>query len=181
MLLHVLAHIELDQCLIVAEQELGEGLGQFGLTHAGGAQEDERTARTLRVLESGTSTTDGLADRLDGVLLTDDPLVEFVLHAQQAGGLLFGELVDGNTGPQREHLGDGFLIDLIEEIDAGVLHLLLLQFALGEQFLLAITQAPGLLEALGLDGFFLLGDDLGDLVLEFLEVRWGLHALDTKT
>jgi hypothetical protein len=41
-LLHVLGHVEADQRLLVAEEELGEGLGQLGLADAGGAEEDER-------------------------------------------------------------------------------------------------------------------------------------------
>ena len=127
--------------------------------------------RALRVLEAGAGAADGLADGLDGLLLADDPLVELVLHAQELGGLLLGELVDGDAGPQREHLGDGFLVDLVEQVDAGRLDLDLLGVLLGEELLLAVAQAAGLLEVLRLDGFLLLLDDLGDLVLELLVVR----------
>jgi hypothetical protein len=45
-LLHVLGHVERDQRLLVTEQELGERLGELGLADAGGAEEDERAART---------------------------------------------------------------------------------------------------------------------------------------
>ena len=40
-LLAVLAHVELDQCVFVAEQELRKRLGQLGLTNTGGTGEDE--------------------------------------------------------------------------------------------------------------------------------------------
>jgi len=46
-LLHVLAHVELDQRVLVVEEELGQGLGEFGLAHARGAQEDKRAAGSL--------------------------------------------------------------------------------------------------------------------------------------
>ena len=59
-LLHVLGHVEGDQCRVVTEQELGERLGELGLADAGGAEEDERARRALRVLQAGT----GAADRL---------------------------------------------------------------------------------------------------------------------
>ena len=49
--------------------------------------------------------------------LADDALVELVLHAQQLGRLFLGELVDGDAGPDGQHLGDGFLVDLVEQID----------------------------------------------------------------
>ena len=61
-----------------------------------------------------------------------------------------------------------------------VLDLLLLGLLLGQELLLAVAQAAGLLEALGFDGLLLLLHDLGDLVLELLEVRRGLHALDAQ-
>ncbi len=83
-LLAELRHVEGDQRVLVTEEELGERLGQLGLTDTGRAGEDERTTGTLRVLQTGTRTTDRLRERLDGVLLADDPLVELVLHAQQA-------------------------------------------------------------------------------------------------
>ena len=51
-LLGELAHVELDERVLVAEQELGERLGQLGLTDAGRAGEDERAAGTLRVLQA---------------------------------------------------------------------------------------------------------------------------------
>ena len=41
-LLHVLGHVELDEGALVAEQELGERLGELGLPDARGAEEDER-------------------------------------------------------------------------------------------------------------------------------------------
>ena len=171
MLLHVLGHVEGDQGVLVAEEELGERLGQLGLPDAGGAEEDERAARALRVLEAGPGAADRLADGLDGVLLADDPLVELVLHAEELGGLLLGELEHRDAGPDREDLGDGLLVDLVEEVDAGVLHLALLGLPLGQELLLAIAQAAGLFEALRLDGLLLLLHDLSDLVLELLEVR----------
>ena len=58
-LLHVLAHVELDQGSLVTEQELGQGLGQLRLPDAGRAEEDERTTRALGILEAGAGAADG--------------------------------------------------------------------------------------------------------------------------
>ena len=44
-LLHVLAHVDAGQGLLVVEQELGERPRGLGLADAGGAQEDERADR----------------------------------------------------------------------------------------------------------------------------------------
>ena len=115
------------------------------------------------------------------VVLADDPLVQLVLHAEELGRLLLGELVDGDAGPQREHLGDGLLADLVEEVDALGLELLLLGRTLLEQLLLAVAQRRGALELLGLDRAFLVLADLGDLLLELPEVGRRLHATDAQT
>ena len=123
-LLHVLGHVERDQCVVVAEQELGQRLGQLGLADAGRAEEDERPTRALRILEAGPGAADGLGDRLDGVLLTEHPLVQFGLHVEELLRLFLGELVHRDAGPQRQHLGDRLFVDLVEQVDAGRLDLL---------------------------------------------------------
>ena len=71
-LLHVLAHVDLDQGVLVAEHELGQGLGQQGLAHAGGAGEDEAAGGPLGVLQAAAAAADGLGDRLDRLVLADD-------------------------------------------------------------------------------------------------------------
>ena len=55
-----LAHVDLDERVVLAEQEVRQRLGQLGLTHTGRAGEDERARRALRVLQTGA----GAADRL---------------------------------------------------------------------------------------------------------------------
>src|SRR5699024_7071451 len=87
-----LAHVDLDEGIIVTEQELGQRLGQLGLTHTGRTGEDEGTGRTLRVLQACTGTADRAGDSLDGLVLPDDALVQLLLHVEQAGGLRLGQL-----------------------------------------------------------------------------------------
>ena len=50
-LLHVLGHVEADQRVVAAEQEVGERARQLGLADAGRAQEDEAADRPRRVLQ----------------------------------------------------------------------------------------------------------------------------------
>ena len=108
-----------------------------------------------------------LADGVDGVLLADDPLMELVLHGEELLGLLLGELVDRDAGPHREHLGDGLLVDLVEQVLALRLQLGLAFVLAGLKLLFRVAQAAGLLEVLGLDGGLLALDDLGQVVLDF--------------
>ena len=49
-LLHVFAHVQADHGRFRVKQEFGQGPGQFGLAHAGGAQEDEGAQGPVGVL-----------------------------------------------------------------------------------------------------------------------------------
>src|SRR5699024_7548282 len=73
-LLRVLRHVERDECVLIAEQELGERLCQLGLTNAGRTGEDERTAGALRVLKTCTGASHCLGQGLDCLVLANDPL-----------------------------------------------------------------------------------------------------------
>jgi hypothetical protein len=148
-LLHVLAHVELIRLCSSPKRNSASVLASSVLPTPEGPRKMNEP-RALRVLQAGAGAADGLGDRLDGLLLADDPLVQLVLHAEQLGGLGLGELVDGDAGPQREHLGDGFLVDLVEQVDARRLDLGLLGVLLLEQLLLAVAQAAGLFEVAGL-------------------------------
>src|SRR5690606_13880742 len=87
-LLGELAHVQLDERVLVPEQELRQRLGQLGLPDARGAGEDERATGTLRVLQTGPCAADRLRQRLDRGLLTDDALVQLLLHVEQPRALL---------------------------------------------------------------------------------------------
>ena len=95
-------------------------------------------------------------------------------------GLLLGELVDRDARPEAEHLGDGFLVDLVEQVDAFGLDLDLFDRLLLEQRLLLVAQAAGFLELLLLDGPLLGLLDLVDAALEIAQVGRRLHALDAQ-
>ena len=106
----------------------------------------------LGVLQPGPGAADGTGQRLDGLFLADDPLVQLVLHAQELGGLLLGEAVDGDAGPVGQHLGDDLLVDDVEELDALGAPLGLHGRLAVEALLLLLGQLLRLVERLALDG-----------------------------
>ena len=179
-LLGELAHVELDQRVLVAEQELRERLGELGLTDARGAGEDERATGTLRVLEAGPGAPDRLRQGLDRVVLADDPLVELVLHAQQAGRLLLGQLEDRDARRRGEDLGDELLVDLGDDVHVAGLPLLLPLGLRREELLLGVAQGGGLLEVLRVDRGLLVPPRLRDLLVELAQVRRGRHPADAQ-
>src|SRR5919202_2289045 len=72
----VLAHVYLDEGLLLTEEELGEGTGELCLPYARGPEEDERAYGALRVLDASPGPTDGLGDGLHGPVLPDNALVQ---------------------------------------------------------------------------------------------------------
>ena len=179
-LFHVLRHVQADHCGFVAEQELGECLCKLGLAYAGWAQEDERTRRTLGVFEPSTCAANCLRHSLDGLLLADDSTVQFILHAQKLGGLFLGELINGDSRPQRQHLGDCLFVNLIEQVDSGSLHLYIFGFFVGQEVFLSVAQKSSCFKVLRLNGLFLLTDDIGEFILDLSVIWRGLHAANAQ-
>ena len=64
-LLHVLAHVDARERLLVVEEEFGERLGELGLADAGGPDEEERAQGPVGVGEPGSVAADGVGHGLD--------------------------------------------------------------------------------------------------------------------
>src|SRR5205823_10884739 len=126
-------------------------LGELGLPDPGWAEEDERSARSLGVLETGPGAADRTGKGLEGRLLADDSLVELLLHPQELGRLLLGQLVDRDPRPVGQDVGDDLLVDDVEEVDALGLPLGLLGRLAVEALLLLLGELLGLVEGLALD------------------------------
>ena len=105
-LLLILRHVDARHHTLVVEHIVGQGLCQFRLTHTGGAEEDERGDGALRVLQPGTRAAYGVGDGTDGLVLSDDTLVEFLLQVEQFVLLALHHPAHGDAGPTAHHLGD---------------------------------------------------------------------------
>ena len=121
---------------------------------------------------------DGAGHGRDGFVLGDDPLVQLVLHAEQLLGLLFGELEDGDAGPDRQDLGDLLLVDLGQDVHLARLPLRLAAGALLLQLALLVAERRGALEVLAVDRGFLAQAHLGDLLVDLADVGRRGHATD---
>ena len=106
--------------------------------------------------------------------------MQLVLHAQELGRLLLGEAVDGDARPGGQHLGDDFLVDDVEEVDALGPQLGLLALLAVQALLLLLGQLLGLLEGALLNGGFLVGAQASDLLVELLGARRRVHATDAQ-
>ena len=108
MLLHEFAHVDADHRVLVVEQVLGDGFGQFGLAHAGRPEEQERPERTVFIVQPGTRPAHGIGHGHHRVMLADDPLAQLLFHPQQLLALTFQHLGRGDAGPAFHHFGNLF-------------------------------------------------------------------------
>src|SRR5680860_71812 len=176
-----LAHVELDQRVLVAEQELGQRLGHLGLTDAGRTGEDERATGTTRVLQAGAGTPDRLGHRPQRLVHADDALVQLGLHVEQPRGLLLGQLEHRDAGRGGQDLGDELLVDLGHNVHVTGLPLLLTLGLLTQQRLLVVAQGRRLLEVRGVDGGLLLTTDRRDPLVELAKVRRRRHPAEAQS
>ena len=173
-----LAHVDLDERIVVTEEELGESLGQLRLTHTGRTSEDEGTGRTVRILEACTRASNSPRDCLDCVLLADDALVQLVLHVDEPGRFLLGELEHGDAGPVGQHLGDLLLAYLGDFLQLTGAPLLFLLGPLLGELALVIAEPCGLFKVLSVDGGFLLAAHLGNPLVDLAQALRRRHPLD---
>ena len=105
-LLHILGHVDTHERALVIEQALGQRLGELGLAYAGGAQEEEAADGLVWVGETRTAATHGRGYSGDGLVLTDNALMQLALQALQLVELALHHLGHGHTGPGAHDLGD---------------------------------------------------------------------------
>ena len=173
MLLHVLGHVKADDGLLVPEQRLCQGAGQLRLADAGGPEEDEGADRALGVFQSGTCPPDRPGHGGHRVLLADHPLVQHVLHVQQALGFILAQFFDRYPGPTGDDGGDVLLGDdrLLQFLALVPVVLDLLQVC--PHVLLLVAESRRLLELLSDHGGLLLLLQQFQLFLHFLDFRRG--------
>ena len=107
-LLHVFRHVEADDCALVVEEKFRERLRKLGLADTGRAEKQERSDRTVFVLESGACAAYGIRRGLDRLLLADDALHEALLHFDQLRALTLLQARDRDAGPSGDDFCDVF-------------------------------------------------------------------------
>src|SRR4029453_13220931 len=94
-------HIEADEGLLAAEQELRERAGHLGLADAGWSKEQEGSRRTIRRFQAGPRSTNRPRQSIDSRLLADDSLVQLFFDAREPFEFFFFDSVHGNARPPR--------------------------------------------------------------------------------
>ena len=109
--LHVLAHVDGDQCILIAKHEFGEGLREQSLTDTGWPCENEATCWAFRIFQSCPTSANGLRNRLHSGVLANDSLMEFIFHFHQPQAVFCGQASQWNACHFGDDFGDDFFID----------------------------------------------------------------------
>ncbi len=152
--------------------------GQFGLADPGGAEEDERPHGSAWVLDTGAGADDGVGHQPYGLVLTDHPLVQDLVQAEQLVALALLEPVHRDARPAGDDGGDLLLGDHLAQQPAPAL-LLRQPFLLDAQATLqlgypAMTQLGGEFEVVVALGALGLLPDLFQLGAQLLHLPQGL-------
>ena len=112
-LLLILAHIDSRHHVLVVEQVVRKRFCQFGLSDTCRTEEDKTADRSFGVLQTCTAPTNRIADSLDRLILTDDPLVQLFFEMQQLVALRLHHLRYRNIRPAGYYFGDIVFIDFL--------------------------------------------------------------------
>jgi hypothetical protein len=106
-----LAHVDRDDVLLAAEQQVAQRERRLRLADARRADEHEHALGLVRVLDLGGRGAHALADHLQRVVLADDALADVPLQFQHHAHLVAQHLADRHPGPARDHLADDRRVD----------------------------------------------------------------------
>ncbi|MNL49084.1 hypothetical protein D3C87_1719900 [compost metagenome] len=82
MLLLVFTHIDTGHHRIVVEQGFCKGFGQFGFTHTGCTQEDERADWFAFVLQTCPASANGICNCSNRLILSDYTFMQLFFQVQ---------------------------------------------------------------------------------------------------
>ena len=92
------------ELLLVAEEPLGEGLGELRLADARGAEEEERAGRLPGVAEPRPRPQHRVRDGADRLVLPDDALAQPLRQVQQPPALVLPHPRHRDARPFAHHL-----------------------------------------------------------------------------
>ena len=179
MFLHEFAHINTDHGVFGVKQEFGQSFGEFCLTDACRAKEEEGTIRTVRVGQAGARTKDGVNDFVDSFFLSHNALADVLGHIQKLLAFAFHHLGDRNTGCTGNHFGDFFSAYLsTQELRFFVVELGFFFFFLHQLFFkfrkFAVLDGCEFFILTGAAKLFHLGLELVDFVTDFFRTQSGI-------
>ena len=148
MLLHILGHIETEHGVFIAEHSLSQRLAQLGLAYARRTEKDERTYRTLGILDADPAAADSSRHSRYSLVLAHNALMQYLLHIEQSIALFARQLDYGDLGPRRHYSCDILAADFIVAFFGALLPALLSLIELRSDILLLIAELSRALKVL---------------------------------
>ena len=165
----------MNQSIGIAEHEFCQIACKIRFADTGGAEEKERTDGATRILEVGAGATQGLRDRFDCFILSDDARLQFILHFQEFIGFRLLHAAKRDTGPFRDDGHDVIVIDIDDRFLRLSAPFLQGVFELLLRIFLGIAQSGGFFKVLFGDGSEFVLIDRFDFALQFLDRLGASH------
>ena len=83
MLLHVLAHVDVNESFGISEQAFGKRLGEQCLANSGWTGKHKATRRALWIFQSASAPANGFGNSRNRLLLANDAFVQLGFHVHQ--------------------------------------------------------------------------------------------------
>ena len=163
--LRIFAHVDTNQGILTAKHELSQFLGEISLTNTRRTEEHKYTDGVVGILQTHTVPLDRLHHFVDGLILGNHGVLQFLSHTLQTDTLLFSHPLCRHTRHHRHDLSHLFgiydLTFLVFALAPALVHRL--QFSL--QLRLSVTIACSQFEVLVLNCQLLLLLHIGNLLL----------------
>ena len=173
--LHELAHVEPHQRLFFIKEVRGQGAGQLGFTHTGGAQEQKGAHGPPRIFHASAGAANRRCHSSNGIGLAEHLLAEAVFQFQQLLALTSHQALHRDAGGAGDHIGNVLGRYQVPQQAAGLLQLHLQLLTATLHVLLQLHLQPRhvfpLRETLGL------GDAVAQLLLTLLQLTQILKLL----
>ncbi len=109
MLLLELGHVDGDQILFTAVEQIGQSQRCFGFSHTAGTAHQEHSQRFARIGKTGTGGSDCLCNFFNRSNLSDNTLADQLLKFHQSADFILNHVSNRNSGPQGNYRGNGIV------------------------------------------------------------------------
>jgi len=105
MLLHILAHVNLNERIRISKHKLRQSTRQKSLSNPARTNKDETPHRTIRVFQTASAATDGLRNRTDRLILRNHRFMQLRFQFKQFLRFFFLQPCQRNTRHLAHHFG----------------------------------------------------------------------------
>ena len=180
-LLHVFAHVDLDQGILITKHEFRQGFRGQCFSDTGWTGKQKHTGRSTWVFQAAAAASDTLGDLLDRFVLAHNTSMQFFFHAQQTNRVFTRKACQWNTSHLRDNFRDDFCVNDPFLLLGLVTPILVNRFLFLLQLVSLITQRCRFLKVLIRNRLFFGGIQTFDFPFKFFQIGGTNHRLQSNS